>query len=128
MTDNTHTDGEPSGDFQKKSMMDSGVHFTSNSPDWATPQYIVDWSAHRFLRYPFPGFVLDAAASAANKKAPMCFTLEHSALVHDWNARTIWLNPPYGRVIGSFIDKTLEQLLLGAHIPSGFKDLFDNPD
>jgi hypothetical protein len=36
--------------------MNMNVHYTSNTPEWSTPQYIVDFCANRFLKplYVFP--------------------------------------------------------------------------
>ncbi len=97
--------------------MDSGVHYTSNSVEWATPQYIVDWCANRFLGY-IPNcqalYVLDVAATTENKKATCCFTILEDGLTQHWGASSVWLNPPYGRVIGSWIDKALSELEAGS--------------
>ena len=82
--------------------------FSSKTPEWSTPQYIVDWASNRFLMgHPY---VLDAAATSENKKAPCYFSKLHSALQLQWNASRIWLNPPYGRIISKFTKRTIEQL------------------
>ena len=88
-------------------MITSGM-MSSNTPEWSTPQYIVNWSSNRFqMGHPY---VLDAAATFENKKAPCFFSEEHSALELKWNASRIWLNPPYGRIISKFTQRAIQQL------------------
>ena len=72
---------------------------TSLIPNWETPEEIL---------YPlvkeFGPFELDAAADAQNAKAPKFFSLEDSAFQHRWTG-LVWLNPPYGKGIGDWIQK-----------------------
>lgn len=58
--------------------------------EWATPQGLYDLLDARFH------FVLDAAATKENAKAPYYFTKKEDALQQSWwPYRRIWLNPPY---------------------------------
>lgn len=57
-----------------------------------------------------------ASCEAANQivKAERYFTKEQNGLLQEWNARSLWLNPPYARTehyqsgIGLFINKCLK--------------------
>jgi len=75
--------------------------FSSKKQDWATP-----WHLFNVLDAEF-NFVLDAAASEENYKCPVYLT-ENSLDVSWWEISrggAVWLNPPYGREIGSWIEK-----------------------
>jgi phage N-6-adenine-methyltransferase len=92
-------------------MMKSGVHFTSKTDDWATPQYVVDFAARRFglLVGNHGGFDLDVCASDSNHKAPEYYTANDDGLQQAWSGN-VWLNPPYGRVIGDWVNKAVESV------------------
>jgi phage N-6-adenine-methyltransferase len=64
--------------------------------DWQTPDDIIENA-----RLLFGGSIdLDAASSVrANQriKAESIYTIENSALDKTWDARSLWLNPPYSR-------------------------------
>ena len=85
--------------------------FSSEKHDWATPQAL-------FTRVDFEfGFVLDAAASPHNTKCRDHLSVKDDALSCDWTAiagdisdtGAVWLNPPYGRDIGKWIQKAYEE-------------------
>jgi site-specific DNA-methyltransferase (adenine-specific) len=95
--------------------------FSSKSVEWATPQEVFDALDARF------DFDLDASASAGNTKCSMYLDEELDALRCDWSGpavvreigddgstwttmaltrmRTVFLNPPWGRSIGKWIEK-----------------------
>lgn len=81
------------------------VHFSSASNEWQTP----DWLYQR-LHAEF-SFDLDAAATVANAKCPRFYTAEMDALKQDWgkDGTTVWLNPPYGRLISRFVPYAYDQ-------------------
>ena len=81
------------------------VHFMSERQDWGTPPAFLEYLVDFFSWSPD----LDAAASPENAKAPFFFTKEDDALTQDWFGR-VWLNPPFGRVIGDFIDKCIMEI------------------
>ena len=89
--------------------------FSSEKHDWATPQAL-------FTRVDFEfGFVLDAAASPHNTKCRDHLSVKDDALSCDWTAiagdisdtGAVWLNPPYGRDIGKWIQKAYEESCKG---------------
>jgi len=67
------------------------VASSSASPEWPTPQWLVDQLAEEFGE-----FDLDPCATSENTKAPLYYTAEQDGLSLPWNGR-VWLNPPYGR-------------------------------
>lgn len=76
--------------------------FASEREDWATPPELVAGLARSFG---FEAFELDPCATAASAKAPRFFTLEDDGLGQAWAPARVFLNPPYGRVIGSWTAK-----------------------
>ncbi len=82
--------------------------FSSKETSWGTPQYLFDQ-----LSAEFGPFDLDAAADEYNHKCEAYYDRNTDALsVEEWNGKRIWLNPPYGRDIGKWVEKAEEQ----AHI------------
>lgn len=79
----------------------------AKSDDWATPQALFDQLNHEF------NFMVDAAASSANYKAPNWFGLDHPLVSHkdglaaDWSlySGAIYVNPPYGRGLTWWVSK-----------------------
>jgi phage N-6-adenine-methyltransferase len=87
-------------------MMKSGVHYSSKTDDWATPHYVVEFAARRFgLKW----FEVDVCASQYNYVASEYYTVEDDGLQQVWRGN-VWLNPPYGRVIGDWVNKAVESV------------------
>lgn len=58
---------------------------------------------------------LDPASTAVAQQwiqATAYYTLEGNGLAQDWRGR-VWLNPPYGKQIGRWVDKTLNEYRQG---------------
>jgi len=85
------------------------VHFSSQTPEWSTPDDLFGELNEVFH------FDLDACASCANAKCDRFFTKEQDALEQLWQG-TVWMNPPYGREIGKFMCKAYESSLAGATV------------
>lgn len=79
-------------------MINQGL-FTSNTDLWATPQSFFDKLHDEF------GFEVDVCANHENAKCPVFFTKEQDGLQQNWNDKTCWMNPPYGREIKSWVKK-----------------------
>ncbi len=77
------------------------VHFSSKTNEWATPQTTFDRLDQEFH------FVLDVCASHANAKCARYFTREQDGLEQPWRG-SCWMNPPYGREIGKWIQKAAQ--------------------
>lgn len=61
-----------------------------SSDEWSTPQKIIDE-----LTREFGAFDLDPCCRVETAKAPRYFTLAENGLLQKWDAKRIWLNPPY---------------------------------
>lgn len=102
--------------------MDTAVHFSSATDDWATPQKTFDDLHVEF------GFVLDPCASSSNHKCPTWYGLDHpnikrrNGLDCDWVEESsalggaVWVNPPYGREIKKWVRKAYESAEDGATV------------
>lgn len=75
------------------------VHFSSASVEWATPLWLFNSLNAEF------GFTLDPCATAANAKCRKFYTRAEDGLSQDWNGETVFMNPPYGRTIGQWVQK-----------------------
>lgn len=80
--------------------------FMSATDDWATPQDFFDRLDREFH------FDLDVCATAGNAKCPRFFTPQEDGLSQDWNG-VCWMNPPYGRGIGAWVEKAYQTSMRG---------------
>jgi phage N-6-adenine-methyltransferase len=77
--------------------------FSSQSDEWSTPQDF-------FNRYDsIYHFTLDVASTDANAKCDNHFTIAEDGLKQNWGGQTVWLNPPYGRQIGKWVEKAYQE-------------------
>lgn len=89
--------------------MNTEALFSSKSDEWSTPQDLFDRLNARFR------FSVDVCASAENAKCPRYFTREDDALKQEWTG-VCWMNPPYGRGIGAWMQKARESAKAGATV------------
>jgi len=88
--------------------MNNQVHFSSKSNEWDTPQELFDKLNLEF------GFTLDPCSSDENHKCSKHFTIIDDGLSQDWSNDAVFMNPPYGREIGKWIEKAYEEGQKGA--------------
>ncbi len=88
----------------------NGVHFMSQTNEWATPQdfFCILNDEYRFT--------LDPCATIENAKCEKFFTIEENGLEQDWSRETVFMNPPYGREIGKWMKKAYEEACKGATV------------
>jgi site-specific DNA-methyltransferase (adenine-specific) len=79
--------------------MNTAVHFSSATDMWETPQATFDELDREF------DFNMDVCATAENAKTPYFMTKEMDGLAQPWNHLTCWMNPPYGKTIGNWVEK-----------------------
>jgi len=88
-------------------MINEGL-FTSNSDEWETPQGLFNELDKEFH------FDLDPCATKENAKCSIYYTKEEDGLKQDWNivdlgirfeVKSVFMNPPYGREIGRWVEK-----------------------
>jgi phage N-6-adenine-methyltransferase len=94
-------------------MINKGL-FTSETPEWETPQDFFDTLNKEF------NFVLDVCASEENAKCEEYLIKEDDGKEVDWNMWDgwKWMNPPYGREIKEWIKKASEQRNVVALLPA----------
>ena len=80
-----------------------GVMFSSKSNDWATPQDFYNQLDAEFE------FTLDPCASQSSAKCSSFYTADDDGLSKNWEGQTVFMNPPYGRKIGNWIQKAYEE-------------------
>jgi len=81
--------------------------FSSKNQDWETPQWLFDKLNKEF------NFDLDVCALPGNAKCTKYYTPEVDGLKQEWKG-TCWMNPPYGREIGKWVEKAYYESLKGA--------------
>jgi phage N-6-adenine-methyltransferase len=86
------------------------VHFTSNTNEWFTPDYIYKPLNKRF------NFTLDPCCTKESAKCKKFYTVADDGLSKDWGKNVVWVNPPYGREIGKWIKKCYESAIDGATV------------
>ena len=89
-------------------MINAGL-FSSNEESWSTPLDFFDALDNEF------GFTLDPCASPGNAKCSRYFTSDDNGLAQHWDG-VVFMNPPYGRVIGKWIEKAYRESLNGATV------------
>ena len=87
--------------------MNTAVMFSSNTDMWATPQDFFDVINKEF------NFTVDVCATAENTKCSLFFTPEQDGLKQKWEG-ICYMNPPYGRSIGKWIQKAYNSSKEGA--------------
>ena len=89
-------------------MINRGL-LTSNTDQWATPQKLFDELNKEF------SFDLDVCAEDWNSKCKDFFSPEQDGLAQSWGG-SCWMNPPYGRQIGKWMQKALEESEKGSTV------------
>lgn len=79
------------------------VHFSSQTGEWATPQWLFDELNNEF------GFTLDVCALPDNAKCEKYYTPDVDGIKQSWENNTCWMNPPYGREISKWVQKAYKE-------------------
>lgn len=79
--------------------MNKDVMFSSKTDSWATPP-----DFFRKLDDEFH-FNLDPCADELNHKCDTYFTETENGLIQEWGGYNVFVNPPYGRAIGQWVEK-----------------------
>jgi site-specific DNA-methyltransferase (adenine-specific) len=86
-------------------------HFSSARTDWETPPDLF-----RRLNQEF-AFTVDVCATRINRKCATYFSARQDGLRQPWSGRC-WMNPPYGRTIGQWVAKAVQESRRGALVVS----------
>jgi site-specific DNA-methyltransferase (adenine-specific) len=87
------------------------VHFSSASDEWATPPDLFTWAQHTFGL----SCSLDVCATKGNAKCKRYYTREDNGLKLPWHG-VCWMNPPYGRTIGKWVERAHDFWLDGGTV------------
>lgn len=82
---------------------------SSKTDLWETPQWLFDELDREF------DFEIDVCAIPENAKCEKYFTPQMDALKQEWQG-VCWMNPPYGREIGKWIEKAYKSAQNGATV------------
>lgn len=83
----------------KETKEGKNIHFSSKSMEWETPQDFFDKIQKEF------NLELDVCATNDNHKLYDWWTKEDDGLSQNWKPWRCWMNPPYGREIGKWVEK-----------------------
>jgi phage N-6-adenine-methyltransferase len=86
------------------------VHFSSRTDQYSTPQWLFD------LLNAEKEFDLDVCGVPTNAKCKRFFSPDMDGLSQDWGKNRCWMNPPYGREIGRWVEKAYLSSLAGAEV------------
>jgi len=86
--------------------MNKELMFSSKRHDYGTPQELFDKWNEEFH------FTCDPCATVSNAKCAFYLTPEQDGLKQKWFGN-VFMNPPYGREIGKWIQKAYEEFLVG---------------
>lgn len=87
--------------------MNNELMFSSKTDLWETPQEFFDKINAEY------NFDIDVCANPNNAKCKQYFTPEIDGLIQEWKGHC-WMNPPYGRVIGKWVEKAYRSSKAGA--------------
>lgn len=86
-------------------MMTSAM-YSSSTDEWATPLRLFRKLDDEFH------FSIDVCADETNRKCDRYYSKEEDGLKQQWNG-VCWMNPPYGRAIGQWMEKAVKSMLGG---------------
>ena len=72
---------------------------SSNSNEWETPQDLFDELDAEFH------FTLDPCATKENAKCERFYTKKDDGIFQSWEDEIVFMNPPYGREIGKWVER-----------------------
>ena len=78
--------------------------FSSKTGEWETPNAFYDK-----LSWRFGPFTLDPCATKESAKCANYYTIDDDGLSKDWQNHTVFVNPPYGRQIHKWIEKSYNE-------------------
>lgn len=80
----------------------------SGKINWGTPKKLFDYLNNIYK------FDLDPCSDGTNNLCDDYFTEEDDGLLQDWGGRNVFMNPPYNRETGKWIEKAYKESLKGA--------------
>jgi len=84
--------------------------FSCKSDLWTTPKSLFDELNYKYK------FTLDPCATDDNALCDKYYTIKDNGLEQDWGGEIVFMNPPYGRKIGKWVEKAYKESLKGATV------------
>ncbi len=81
----------------------NNIHFSHKTNEWSTPDNLFNDLNQEFH------FTLDPCATPQNAKCEKYYTKEKNGLIQDWIGERVFMNPPYGKAIGKWIEKAVTE-------------------
>jgi len=81
--------------------------YTSDSPEWYTPQHILDSVLELFGEIDLDP-CSNGKGSGANVPAKEHYTIEDNGLTQTWHGK-VYMNPPYGREVAQWVEKIVTE-------------------
>ena len=94
---------EQVADIERKARVNAGL-FSSATPEWYTPQHIVQRVIALFGRINLDPCSNSSDPALANVPADAYWTLADNGLVQPWHGR-VYMNPPYGDEIAGWVGR-----------------------
>ena len=85
---------------------------SSNTDEWGTPKIFYEELNKEF------NFTLDPCSTKENHKCRKYYTKEDDGLSKSWIGEKVFMNPPYGREIGKWVEKAYNENKKGVEIVS----------
>ena len=83
--------------------MNTKLMFSSKTDLWSTPQDFFDKLNSEF------NFTLDPCSTHENAKCKKHYTKEDNGLLKSWKGETVFCNPPYGRELSKWVEKSYKE-------------------
>ena len=75
----------------------------SKSNEWETPEKLFNKLNDEYK------FTLDPCCTKDNAKCDKYYTLEDDGITKSWKDEVVFMNPPYGRAIGKWVEKAYNE-------------------
>jgi phage N-6-adenine-methyltransferase len=85
--------------------VNNDLMFSSKTDLWSTPQDFYNKLNEEF------NFDLDPCSTHENAKCERHYTIVEDGLKQNWGGSTVFCNPPYGRVLGKWVEKCYNESL-----------------
>ena len=82
--------------------------FSCKSDLWTTPKSLFDELNYKYK------FTLDPCATDDNALCDKYYTMKDNGLEQNWGGEIVFMNPPYGREIGKWIEKAYKESIKSA--------------
>ncbi|MBQ6503243.1 MAG: hypothetical protein IJI57_04955 [Flexilinea sp.] len=86
------------------------INQDSGKDDWGTPKKLFEYLDKEWH------FELDPCANDRNHLCEKYYTKAEDGLSQDWEGKRVYMNPPYGRETGKWIEKAYRESVKGASV------------